>query len=50
MPMEFTNPAMGTDVLQEFDFDSFLNQDGGDTDQFGIETLPFIEGNEIGAE
>jgi hypothetical protein len=37
MSMDFANPAMGTaDVLQYFDFDSFLHQDGGDNDAFSV--------------
>jgi hypothetical protein len=48
--MDFTNPAMGTtDVLQDFDFDSFLHQDGGDNDTFGFDAT-FLEGGEVGAE
>jgi hypothetical protein len=47
--MDFTNPAMGADVLQDFDFDSFLHQDG-EQDGFGFDTSPFMEGGEVGAE
>lgn len=48
--MDFANPAMGTaDVLQDFDFDSFLHQDGGDNDPFAFDTN-FMEGGEVGAE
>jgi hypothetical protein len=51
MQMDFSNPAMGgTDVLQDFDFDSFLHQDATDTDQFGLDPMGFMEGNEVGAE
>jgi hypothetical protein len=50
MSMDFANPAMGTaDVLQDFDFDSFLHQDGGDNDAFSFDPS-FLEGNEVGAE
>jgi hypothetical protein len=47
---DFANPVNGTtDVLQDFDFDSFLHQDGeGGTDNFGFDTT-FMEG-EIGAD
>jgi hypothetical protein len=48
--MDFANPAMGTaDVLQDFDFDSFLHQDGGDNDGFSFDPSSFMEG-EVGAE
>jgi hypothetical protein len=51
MPMDFSNPAMGgTDVLQDFDFDSFLHQDATDPDQFALDPMGFMEGNEVGAE
>lgn len=37
--MDFANPTMGTvDVLQDFDFDSFLHYDGGDNDGFSFQT------------
>jgi hypothetical protein len=50
MGMDFANPAMGNgDVLQDFDFDSFLHQDGGDNDTFAFDTSAFMD-NEIGAE
>jgi hypothetical protein len=50
MSMDFANPAMGTaDVLQDFDFDSFLHQDGGDNDAFNFDPS-FLEGGEVGAE
>lgn len=49
--MDFANPAMGTaDVLQDFDFDSFLHQDGGDNDGFSFDPSSFMEGGEVGAE
>ncbi len=51
MGMDFTNPAMGNgDVLQDFDFDSFLHQDGGEADAFNFDTSAFMEGGEVGAE
>jgi hypothetical protein len=48
--MDFTNPTMGSsDVLQDFDFDSFLHQDGGENDAFAFDTSGFME-SEVGAE
>lgn len=48
--MDFANPTMGSqDVLQDFDFDSFLHQDGGENDAFNFDTSAFMEG-EVGAE
>jgi len=49
---EFTNPnAGGTDVLQDFDFDSFLHQDGEGVDGFAFDASNFsLDGPEIGAE
>jgi hypothetical protein len=50
-PMDFANPGNGNmDVLQDFDFDSFLHQDGdGGVDSFNFE-FSGLDGNEIGAE
>jgi hypothetical protein len=50
--MDFANPNNGNmDVLQDFDFDSFLHQDGGvDGNEFNFDTTNFLDGNEIGAE
>jgi len=49
--MDFTNPNMATtDVLQDFDFDSFLHQDGDGADQFNFDTSAFMEDGAIGAE
>lgn len=49
--MEFVNPTMGnSDVLQDFDFDSFLHQDGNDVDAFAFDAASFMEGGEVGAE
>lgn len=45
--LEFSNPVTNQDVLQDFDFDSFLHQDG-EVDSFGFEP-GFLEG-EIGAD
>ena len=48
---DFTNPGTGNlDVLQDFDFDSFLHQDGEGGDPFSFDTSGFLEGGEIGAE
>lgn len=48
---EFTNPTAGSmDVLQDFDFDSFLHQDGEGVDNFSFDTSAFLDGGEIGAE
>jgi len=49
--LEFANPSNGnTDVLQDFDFDSFLHQDGEGVDNFSFDTSGFLAGDEIGAE
>lgn len=40
----------GQDVLQDFDFDSFLHQDGEDNNPFTFDTSGFLDGSEIGAE
>jgi hypothetical protein len=45
---EFANN--GPDVLQDFDFDSFLHQDGEGVDNFGFDTSGFLEDGGIGAE
>jgi hypothetical protein len=50
-PMEFANPNNGNmDVLQDFDFDSFLHQDGEGVDNFNFDSFGGLDGNEIGAE
>lgn len=50
MGMDFTNPSLGSaDVLQDFDFDSFLHQDAGENDTFGFDTSGYME-SEVGAE
>lgn len=51
LSMDFANPAMGSgDVLQDFDFDSFLHADN-DTDAFNFDAgFALGEGNEVGAE
>ena len=49
--LDFANPNGGNmDVLQDFDFDSFLHQDGEGTDNFDFNSFGGLDGNEIGAE
>jgi len=49
--MDFANPGNGNmDVLQDFDFDSFLHQDGEGVDNFNFDSSAFLDGNEIGAD
>ncbi|KAH6683116.1 SOM1 protein [Halenospora varia] len=38
------------DVLQDFDFDSFLHQDADGVDNFGFDSFPLDDGGQIGAE
>jgi hypothetical protein len=48
--MDFVNPSMGSgDVLQDFDFDSFLHQDNVE-DNFAFDSAFNMEGGEVGAE
>ncbi|CAG8957947.1 hypothetical protein HYFRA_00000289 [Hymenoscyphus fraxineus] len=49
--MGFADPQLGnSDVLQDFDFDSFLHQDG-DVDNFNFDTgFSMEDGGQIGAE
>jgi len=42
---EFANN--GPDVLQDFDFDSFLHQDGEGADNFNFDTSGFLDSGEI---
>ena len=49
MSMDFANPNLNGDVLQDFDFDSFLHQDGDNADAFAFDASAFME-NEVGAE
>lgn len=46
--VEFANPLTSNDVLNDFDFDSFLhdNDNGGET--FDFNAGVFLDGNEIG--
>jgi hypothetical protein len=47
----FANPDGNEDVLQDFDFDSFLHQDGEGVENFDFNSFgPLDGGNEIGAE
>jgi len=47
--MDFANPLNSSDVLNDFDFDSFLHESNGE-DQFDFNAGAFMEGNEIGAD
>ena len=50
-PLDFANPNSGNmDVLQDFDFDSFLHQDADASDTFNFDAFGGLDGNEIGAE
>lgn len=49
MSMDFANPTLNGDVLQDFDFDSFLHNDGDNTDSFAFDATAFLE-NEVVAE
>jgi hypothetical protein len=48
--MNFADPSTNMDVLQDFDFDSFLHQDGDANDNFNFADFGALDGNEIGAE
>ena len=50
--MDFANPLTSSDVLNDFDFDSFLHDGtGGDDGTFDFGNSAFgMEGGEIGAE
>ncbi|KAH8818170.1 SOM1 protein [Hyaloscypha sp. PMI_1271] len=48
--MEFAPNNGSLDVLQDFDFDSFLHQDGGAEDNFNFDTSAFLDENTIGAD
>jgi hypothetical protein len=47
--MELANPLNSGDVLNDFDFDSFLHDQDGDTTAFNF-TEAFPMGDEIGAD
>lgn len=47
----FADPATGSmDVLQDFDFDSFLHQDTDDVNTFNFDNFPLEDGGQIGAD
>lgn len=49
--MPFADPMQTGDVLQDFDFDSFLHDGDGDPSTFDFGATSFMEGaGEIGAE
>ena len=49
--MDFAGAGNGNmDVLQDFDFDSFLHQDGGVEDNFNFDSSAFLDESTIGAE
>lgn len=49
--MELANPSMSTDVLSEFDFDSFLHDGDANAEPFDFNgAFAGMEGGEIGAE
>lgn len=49
--MELANPLQSGDVLNDFDFDSFLHDGDGSAEPFDFNgTFPGMEGGEIGAE
>jgi len=39
-----------TDVLQDFDFDSFLHQDGEGVNEFNFDAASFLDTEQIGTE
>ena len=47
--MELANPLQSNDVLNDFDFDSFLHEDANEPFDFN-NAFPGMEGGEIGAE
>lgn len=47
--MDFAHPMAGGDVLQDFDFDSFLHNDSNEAEQFNFVGDFGLEG-EVGAE
>lgn len=47
--MELANPLQSGDVLNDFDFDSFLHEDNNEPFDFNG-AFPGMEGGEIGAE
>lgn len=41
--MDFANPGNGMDVLQDFDFDSFLHNDDQDSGAFNFDATGFLD-------
>jgi hypothetical protein len=48
--MDFAPNNGSMDVLQDFDFDSFLHQDGDVGENFNFDSSAFLDENTIGAE
>ena len=48
--MDFANPLTSSDVLTDFDFDSFLHDSNAGEDGAFDFAGGFMEGNEVGAE
>lgn len=49
--IELANPLHSGDVLNDFDFDSFLHDGDGTNEPFDFNnTFPGMEGGEIGAD
>lgn len=49
--LDFAGPNVNGDVLQDFDFDSFLHQDGDDANGgFDFNSFGPLDGNELSAE
>jgi hypothetical protein len=49
--LDFAHPMNSSDVLDGFDFDSFLQDNTNDDNAFTFDQPPFVEGaGEIGAD
>lgn len=48
--MDLANPLQSSDVLNDFDFDSFLHDGDNNTEQFDFNAFTGIENGEIGAD
>lgn len=48
--MELANPMQSSDVLNDFDFDSFLHDGNGDDQPFDFNNTFTMDGGEIGAD
>lgn len=48
--MEFSNPLQSGDVLNDFDFDSFLHDGEGNAEPFDFNGFTGMDSGEIGAE